>query len=267
MVTNAEIAALLAELARLTILEDASPQSFRVRAYEGAVRAVETHPQPLAAMTEEEMAALRGIGPSTARKVRELIETGRIAKLDRLRAEFPPAFQELTRVPGVGPKTVLALRDHLGVRSVAELKAAIDARALRTVPGLGAKSEENIGHAIERLGLAGKERRTPIADARRAAGDVTAALLSVPGVQRAEPMGSLRRFRETIGDIDIVAVTADDPGAVMARFTSLPFVTEVMGRLKRHAPGLRRLLTEVGGNSESAFRVNVVIKLTYEHKF
>jgi DNA polymerase (family 10) len=174
------------------------------------------------------MAALRGIGPGTARKVRELIETGRIAKLDRLRAEFPPAFQELTRVPGLGPKTVLALRDHLGVRSVADLKAAIDAQALRTVPGLGAKSEENIGHAIERLGLTGKDRRTPIADAQRAASDVTAALLSVPGVQRAEPMGSLRRFRVTIGDIDVVAVTGVDPGAVMARFTSLPFVTEVV---------------------------------------
>ena len=160
VITNAEIASLLYELARLTTLEEGSAQSFRVRAYEAAARAVEGHSEPLAAMSEAEIAALRGLGPGTARKIRELVDTGRIAKLDRLRAEFPPAFQELTRVSGVGPKTALALRDHLGVRSVADLKAAIDARALRTVPGLGAKSEENIGRAIERLGLGGKERRS-----------------------------------------------------------------------------------------------------------
>lgn len=227
MVTNAEIASLLYELARLTTLEDGSAQSFRVRAYEGAARTVEGHPGPLEAMSEDEIAALRGLGHSTARKVRELVETGRIAKLDRLRTEFPPAFQELTRVPGVGPKTALALRDHLGIRSVADLKAAADARAVRTVPGMGAKREESIARAVERLGLEGKERRTPVADALRVAGEVTAALSSVPGVLRAEAMGSLRRFRETIGDVDVVAVTQRGPEAVMARFVTLPMATEV----------------------------------------
>jgi DNA polymerase (family 10) len=228
VVTNAEIASLLYELARLTTLEDGSVQSFRVRAYEAAARTVEGHAEPLAAMSEEEMAALRGLGPGTARKVRELVATGRIARLDRLRAEFPPAFQELTRVPGIGPKTALALRDHLGVRSVADLRAAVDAQAVRTVPGLGAKTEENLARALERRDPAGKERRAPVADALRVAGDVTAALSSVPGVVRAEAMGSLRRFRETIGDVDVVAVAASGPEAVMARFTSLPIVAEVV---------------------------------------
>ncbi|MFH1329760.1 MAG: DNA polymerase/3'-5' exonuclease PolX [Actinomycetota bacterium] len=228
MVTNAEIASLLSELARLTTLEDGSSQSFRVRAYEGAARTVEDLGEPLAAMSEDEIAALRGLGPSTARKVRELVETGRIAKLDCLRAGFPPAFQELTRIPGVGPKTALALRDHLGVRSVADLKAAIDAQVLRTVPGMGAKSEENMARAIERLGLGGKNRRTPVADAMRVAGEVIAALSSVPGVLRAEAMGSLRRFRETIGDVDVVAVSAGDPEAVMTRFVTVPMAAEVV---------------------------------------
>jgi DNA polymerase (family 10) len=228
VVTNAEIASLLYELARLTTLEDGSVQSFRVRAYEAAARAVEDHAEPLAAMSEEEIAALRGLGPGTARKVRELIATGRIARLDRLRAEFPPAFQELTRVPGIGPKTALALREHLGIRSVADLRAAVDAQAVRTVPGLGAKTEENLARALERRGPAGKERRSAVADAMRVAGDVTAALASVPGVLRAEAMGSLRRFRETIGDVDVVAVAASGPEAVMARFTSLPIVAEVV---------------------------------------
>ena len=228
MITNAEIASLLYELARLTTLEDGSVQSFRVRAYEGAARAVEAHPEPLAAMTEEQIAALRGVGPGTARKVRELVETGRISRLDRLRAEFPPAFQELTRIPGVGPKTARLLRDHLGVRSIADLRMALETQSLRTVPGWGARSEDNLRRAIARLGLGGKERRTPIADARRVAGDVTAALSSVPGVLRAEAMGSLRRGRETIGDVDVVALTEGDPGAVMARFLSLPIAAEVL---------------------------------------
>jgi len=228
VVTNAEMVSLLYELARLTTLEDGSVQSFRVRAYEGAARAVEGHPEPLASMSQEEIAALRGIGEGTARKVRELIDTGRIARLDRLRADFPPAFQELTRVPGIGPKTALALRDHLGVRSVADLEAAVAAQAVRTVPGLGVKTEENLARALERLGPSGKERRSPVADALRVAGDVTAALASVPGVERAEAMGSLRRFRETIGDVDVVAVAASDPEAVMARFTSLPIAAEVL---------------------------------------
>lgn len=229
MITNAEIASVLYELARLTTLEEGSAQSFRVRAYEAAGRAAEGHSEPLAGLSEGEIAALHGLGPGTARKIRELADTGRIARLDRLRAEFPPAFQELTRVPGVGPKTALALRDHLGVRSVDDLRAALDAQAVRTLPGMGAKSEENLARAVARLGLGGKERRTPIADALRIAGEVAAALASVPGVSRAEAMGSLRRFRETIGDVDVVAVTAGDPEAVMARFTTLPIVAEVVG--------------------------------------
>jgi DNA polymerase (family 10) len=228
VITNAEVASALYELARLTTLEDGSVQSFRVRAYEAAARAAEAHPVPLAGMSEAEIAALRGLGPSTARKVRELVETGRIAKLDRLRAEFPPAFQELTRVPGVGPKTARRLRERLGITSVGDLKSAIDARALRAVPGMGAKTEENLARAIERLGLGGKERRTPVADALRLAGEVVAALSAVPGVERAEAMGSLRRFRETIGDVDVVAVSSADPDAVMARFVALPLVAEVV---------------------------------------
>jgi DNA polymerase (family 10) len=225
---NVEIASLLYELARLTTLEDGTPQSFRVRAYERAARVVEDQPAPGAALGEAELGALPGVGTGTARKIRELADTGRIARLDRLRAEYPPAYQELTRVPGIGPKTAAALKQHLGVASVADLRAAIDAHALRTVPGLGAKSEENIAHALERLGLGGKERRTPIGDALRLAGDVTAALSAVPGVVRAEAMGSLRRFWETIGDVDVVVAAEGDPEAVMGRFTSLPLVAEVI---------------------------------------
>lgn len=229
MLTNAEVASHLAELARLTTLAEGSSNAFRVRSYETAVRSVEEADRPVAAMTLAELQAMRGIGGSTAAKIRELVDTGRIARLEELRAEFPPEFVEITRIPGVGPKTAVMLRDELNVRSVADLRAALDAEALRGLPGMGAKTEANIRTALERLGATGKDRRTPILDASRMAGDIVAALSTVAGVQRVEPMGSLRRFRETIGDIDVIAVSTGDPATVMDRFVALPVVREVIG--------------------------------------
>ena len=229
MITNAEVASHLAELARLTTLDEGSSNAFRVRAYEAAARTVETLDQPVAAMTEKDLEGLRGVGASTARKIRELVDTGRMEKLEGLRAKFPVEFVELTRIPGIGPKTAVMLREELGVRSVADLEAALDAEALRGLPGMGPKTEENIRTSLQRLGVGGKEKRTPILEATRVAGDVVAALGYVPGVIRVEPMGSLRRFRETIGDIDVIVVSTGDPEEVMRHFVALPVVREVVG--------------------------------------
>jgi DNA polymerase (family 10) len=229
VITNAEVASHLAELARLTTLDEGSSNAFRVRAYEAAARTVETLDQPVAVMTEKELEGLRGVGASTARKIRELVDSGRMAKLEELRARFPADFVELTRIPGIGPKTAVMLRDELGVNRVADLRAALEAEALRGLPGMGPKTEQNIRNALERLGVGGKERRTPILEATRVASDVVGALSQVPGVVRVEPMGSLRRFRETIGDIDVIAVSTGDPEEVMRRFVALPVVREVVG--------------------------------------
>lgn len=228
MGSNAEIASVLEELARLTTLAEGSPQAFRVRAYETAARAVAGCRDPVEEMTESELTSLRGVGKSTARKIREYLDTGRIARLEELRADYPPPFQELTRVPGVGPKTALLLRGRLGVESVDDLQGALERRELRDLPGLGAKTEENIAHSLERLGLGGKERRTPIADAMQVAIRVSSALEDLPAVERAEVMGSLRRFRETIGDIDVIAVSEGEPEETMDRFVSLPVVADVV---------------------------------------
>jgi DNA polymerase (family 10) len=228
MASNAEIAAVLRELARLTTLAEGSPQAFRVRAYETAARAVESHDEPVAGMPVEALTGLRGIGSSTAEKITEYLEKGRIGKLEELRGQFPLPFQELTRVPGIGPKTAVLLRDGLGVESVDDLKGAIERRELRDLPGLGAKTEENIARSISRLGLGGKERRTPIAEAMQAAGLVARSLAELSGVERTEVMGSLRRFRDTIGDVDVIVVSDDDPEEIMDRFVSLPVVGEVV---------------------------------------
>ncbi|MEE9299283.1 MAG: DNA polymerase/3'-5' exonuclease PolX [Acidimicrobiia bacterium] len=229
MVSNSEVASHLYELARLTTLAEGSSNAFRVRAYETAARAVEGHPEPVAGLSAAALTSLRGIGTGTARKIFQLVEKGRIDRLEELRASFPPEFVELTRIPGVGPKTAVLLRDELGVHSVDDLKAALKREELRALPGMGAKTEENIARSLERLGLGGKERRTPIIEALRVAREVATALGEVSGVVRAEPMGSLRRFRETIGDVDVIVAGTGDPDAVMKRLVELPLVEDVVG--------------------------------------
>ena len=133
--TNQEVARLLQELADLTKLEDGSPQSFRVRAYEKAVDAVKELSSDVGDMSVAGLVGCDGIGKSTATKIREYVDTGGIAKLEALRAAYPPELVELTRIPGLGPKTVILLRDQLGVGSVDQLRTAIDAHQLRDLPG------------------------------------------------------------------------------------------------------------------------------------
>ena len=229
MPSNSEIARNLYELARLATLAEGSSNAFRVRAYETAARTIDGHPEPVEQMSESELTRLRGVGKSTAAKIRQLVETGSIVRLEELRARFPPGFVALTRVPGVGPKTAVMLYQELGIADLESLKAAIERQELRGLPGLGEKTEENLRNAIERLGGAGKENRTPIIEAGRIAREVCEELLKVRGVRAAEPMGSLRRFRDTIGDIDIIAVSTGDPEAVMQRFVELPIVRDVVG--------------------------------------
>jgi DNA polymerase (family 10) len=226
--SNREIAALLQELADLLKLEEGTPQAFRVRAYEKAATAVRDAPSPVAAMTAGELQRLEGVGKSTADKIRTIAETGRLDQLDTLRKKYPPEFVELTKIPGLGPKTVVMLRDRLGIETLEQLEAALAAQSLRELPGLGAKSEEKIAKAIERLGLGGKEHRTPIIEALPLARSLVRTLGELPQVDRIEYCGSLRRFRDTIGDIDIV-VASTDPGPVMDAFVGLPIVTDVLG--------------------------------------
>jgi DNA polymerase (family 10) len=224
-----EILAHLRELAELTVLDEQNPQSFRARAYENAVNALGACGDEIARMSKAELKAIDGVGASMADKIRELIDTGKIAKLEELRKKYPPEYVELSKIPGLGPKRMARLHAELGVASVADLRKAIDSQRLRELSGFGVKMEGTLRKAIERLGMTGKERRTPIAEAMPLARRVVAALADVPGVERVEYCGSLRRFRETIGDIDIV-VAANDSAPVMEAFVALPLVSDVLAR-------------------------------------
>jgi DNA polymerase (family 10) len=227
--SNDALVALFRELRELTILDEGSPNAFRARAYEIATDAIATFRGDLSALSEKELVALEGIGTSTARKIREFFEKGRIAKLEELRKKYPPELVELGKIPGLGPKTLLRLRSELGIQNLAGLKAALEAKKLRELKGLGAKTEEKILHAISRMGLTGKEKRVPIGEALPIARELVQELLSLPEVERALYCGSLRRFRETVADVDIV-VSSNEPAPVMAKFTALPRVSEVIGK-------------------------------------
>ncbi|MEZ5341121.1 MAG: DNA polymerase/3'-5' exonuclease PolX [Acidimicrobiales bacterium] len=228
MATTRDILAMLDELAKLTTLEEESPQSFKVRAYENAKLGLEADGRDLVDLSMAELTKIKGVGKATASKIRELVDTGSVEKLEGLRALYPPAFVELAKIPGLGPKTLKLVRSELGVETVDDLKQAVANQRLRTLAGMGAASEEKIGKAIERLGLHGKDRRTPIADALPLAVRLVEELRTLDGVVDAAYCGSLRRMSETIGDIDIT-VASTDPEPVMSHVRTHHLAADIVG--------------------------------------
>ena len=225
---NDSLAAVFRELAQLTVLDEGSPNAFRVRAYENAMEAISSHPGDLRSLSEKELTGIAGIGQSTARRIREFYEKGRVAKLEELRQKYPPEFVELSRIPGLGPKTLLRLRTELGVRNLEDLRAALEGRKVRDLRGLGEKTEGKLLVALGRAQPTGKEARRPIAEALPIAREIVASLEALPAVERAQYCGSLRRLRETVADVDIV-VASREPASVREAFLKLPAVREVLG--------------------------------------
>ena len=225
---NDSLAALFRELAQLTILDEGSPNAFRVRAYENAVEAVTSFRGDLGALSEKELTAISGIGQSTAKRIREFFESGTIAKLEELRGKYPAEFVELSKVPGLGPKTLIRLRSELGIANLEGLRAALVGQKIRKISGLGVKTEEKLLTALDRVGSRGKDSRRPIAEAMPIAREFVAALEVLRFVERVQYCGSLRRLREAVADVDIV-VASRKPSSVTEAFVKLPAVREVIG--------------------------------------
>ena len=227
--TKQDILDMLRELAELTMLEEGDPQSFRVRAYESAAQAVAAQAADLGRLTAKELQQIQGIGKSTAAKIQELLETGHVEKLEGLRKKHPASVVALLRIQGLGPKTVLKLRKELGVQSIDDLRKAIAEKKLRAIKGLGDKAEDKLAQALARLDKEGAIDRTPISVALPLADRIVARLLEVPGVTHASYCGSLRRFSETVGDVDVV-VAATSPGPVMDALVAMSIVDRVLVR-------------------------------------
>jgi DNA polymerase (family 10) len=212
---NEEVAGLLREYAELTQITGGDV--FRARNYEKAARSVRGWGEDISPLDAKGLRAIPGVGASIAAKIAEYLATGRIAALDELRAKIPAGVLELTRVPGLGPKRALQLNHDLGVSSVDELAAAVKAGRLEGLAGFGARSEERIASGIE-VYRQGRER-VLLDVALHTATTMVAAMSAIPGCQRCAYAGSLRRWRETIGDVDILAA-ADDSAPLMAAFSA-----------------------------------------------
>ena len=213
---NEEVAAAFQELADL--LELIEGERFRILAYRRAAATISGLGRDLKSVSDTELMSIRGIGKATASKIKEVLETGSMKTLEEVRSQIPAGVLEMKSLPGLGPKKAMKLHRELGVNSIEELQHAIEVGALRELKGMGVRSEETLLEAIRRRHSTGK--RHLLESSTELAEEILSELQELPVVTRAEYAGSLRRVKETIGDIDILAASSE-PEAVMDRFTSM----------------------------------------------
>jgi DNA polymerase (family 10) len=211
---NAEIARTLEEVADLLEIQNANP--FRIRAYRNAVRTIQVQATPLARLLAENrpLTALPGIGKEMANHIREMVETGTLGYRDELLADMPRSLIDLMRLPAVGPKKAKKLWDELKICTVEELEEAAKAGRIAGVPGFGEKTQQKI-----LAGIGDHRQHT----SRMLLGEW---LQQSPGLERLEVAGSYRRRRETVGDIDLLAI-AKKPAAVMKHFLGHAWIENV----------------------------------------
>jgi DNA polymerase (family 10) len=226
---NERVAALLQEYAELLSLTGG--EAFKVRVYEKAARSVRGYPTDVSTVDGKGLRRIPNVGRSIAAKIGEFLRTGSIAELEALRTKVPAGVRTLLAIPTMGPKRAMEIYQELQVDTVEELAEAIRAGRLHHLRGFGEKAEQNVLHGIEVLEHAAGRIRLDVA--AELAERVVADLSALPGCRRCCYAGSLRRMRETVGDLDILAA-APDSAALMAAFCGLPYATEVVahGRTK-----------------------------------
>ncbi|MEW6683879.1 MAG: DNA polymerase/3'-5' exonuclease PolX [Nitrospirota bacterium] len=224
--TNADIARIMLEISMFLDMEG---DRFRPRAYEKIAHAIESLDEPLADVYHrgglKAVAEIPGVGKSTAEKIATLIDTGSLPYYEELRAKTPVDVTALSGIEGLGPKMIKALYDQLGVRTIDDLEAAAKAGKVRHLPHFGEKSEQKILRGIAFLKQSGG--RVPLGEALPLMSELAERLRAVPGVERLEVAGSIRRRKETIGDGDLLVVSSE-PQRVMDALAGLPEVADVI---------------------------------------
>ena len=226
-VQNSEIARIFDELADLLALEDAN--RFRIRAYRAAASTIRDHPTPMANLIRqgEDLSKLPTIGDDLADKIRTIVDTGHLPMLDQATRRTPEGLSELMHIEGLGPKRVRRLHDQLGIDSIDDLARAAQQGKIRELSGFGAKTEEKIAERVAQSRV--NSERTRLIDAEAIAEPLVAWLEKADGVETVTVAGSLRRHRETVGDLDILVV-AKKGSDVGAHFTDYPEVDEVVSQ-------------------------------------
>lgn len=223
-----EVIRILEEIAFLLELKGENP--FKTRAYENGARIIKGLTRDLAQVVESgEIRQIKGIGSALADKITELVQTGRLGYYEKLRAEFPASLLEMARIPGLGPKKIRRLYTEQGIKSVAELEQACRENRIAGLEGFGTRTQDKI---LEGIAFLQKHQdRHLYHHAYRAAMTLLEAVRQHPGVQMAEIAGSLRRCKETVKDIDIVAAVSDEQrSGLMQHFTSLPGIQNVIAK-------------------------------------
>ncbi|MFF4570141.1 DNA polymerase/3'-5' exonuclease PolX [Streptomyces sp. NPDC001410] len=222
---NEEVEALLQEYADLIAITGGD--AFKARAYEKAARAIGGHPADISQLDANGLKEIPNVGRSIAEKVIEYLRTGTMAVVEERRAKIPAGVRELITIPTLGPKKALRLYEDLHISSVDELAAAIEADALADLKGFGEKTQENLRHGIELMQRAGG--RIPLSLALETAEEIVAELSAVTGCKRCTYAGSLRRMKETIGDLDVL-VAARRSAPFMEALCGLPSTAEVIAQ-------------------------------------
>ena len=238
MSANASIATLFNQIA--DALEVLGENQFKVMAHRKAARMLEDLSDDVAELCKndpDKLKSIDGLGASSVQKIQEFVATGKIKAHEEALAKLPPGLIDVLRVPGLGPKTVKLLWDQGGVTDLATLKSQLASGALEKLPRMGAKTLQNISENIAFLETASD--RVRLGDAMPIAQTFVSQLGAIKGVTQAEYAGSMRRGRETIGDIDLLVAT-EDPAPVMQFFCAHPLVAKVL----------------VSGETKSSVRLN-----------
>jgi len=227
-VENREIARLLWETADL--MEIAGEDSFRIRSYRNGATAVEGYPERIEDILgdpERKVTDIPGIGKGLSQVLSEIVERGSCDRRDRLLEKFPPTALEFLKIQGLGPKGIALIFEHYRVSTIDELERLCREQKLRVLPRMGAKLEEKVLRSISQYRQ--RTGRYLLSYAEGVAQELAAVFHEVRGVEAVTPAGSLRRGRETVGDLDLL-VTGPNPTAVLDRFIAYPSVEEVLSR-------------------------------------
>jgi DNA polymerase (family X) len=223
--SNDDVARVLTEFADLLAIVADDP--FKPRAYEKAARAIGGFPDELRDLDDAGIRAIPNVGKSIAEKVRSVLETGTFPELEELRAQVPPGVRAMTAIPGFGPKKAMVVYRELGIDGLDQLVAAARDGRLRGLKGFSGKTEESVLEAVQRAQR--DTGRVTIDVAMGVAASFLERLRTIPGVQRADHAGSLRRMAETIGDVDLL-VASETSGPTMDAFTTHQDVDQILAR-------------------------------------
>jgi DNA polymerase (family 10) len=225
---NREIARLLWETADL--MEIAGEDSFRIRSYRNGATAVEGHPERIADIlrnSERKVTEIPGIGKGLAFVLEEIAARGSCERRDELLQKFPPSALEFLKIQGLGPKSIALIFEHFRITTIDELERLCVEQKLRDLPRMGGKLEEKVLRSIAQYRQ--RSGRYLLSYAENMAGELIEALRETPGVDAVTPAGSLRRGRETVGDLDLLA-TGPNAASALETFLAYPRVEEVLGR-------------------------------------